>query len=290
MIREIPAEEINKYELPFVPYLFPENNGRVKLRIDDVRHITLVQDLELGGMKISVKEFFLDWFYSGFPKNLMKTSSEPYSNLWRTMVMINGRNIPAFFGKDYKGRFAASFNKGGLNIEIRSDSDFSEIARDLIERINPRPVNKKFLELSYYINNQGWRWFEEERIGRMKWNPLLNERLGDYYGDSHGNFQDMHAIRIYRNTDGDYLWVDQAMKGTGIKNLYYRFDVNGTLFSDVSEMNNWKVFLLSEYGPAILRSETGKLVNTVTLPYIEMGDVWKYIDLIEKLNLIDGFP
>ena len=43
MIREIPAEEIDKYELPFVPYLFPENNGRVKLRIDDGRHITLVR-------------------------------------------------------------------------------------------------------------------------------------------------------------------------------------------------------------------------------------------------------
>lgn len=287
MIKEVNESDLKNYELPFVPYIFPFKDSKFSLRHDEKNHFSLVQNFSYGNLKLSVKEFFMDWFYSGFPKNLMKTSSETYSNIWRTHIVVGGKKYPLFYGKDYRGRFAASIYCHGLSLEMRSDEDFSEEVKDLFLDFDPVPISSRFYQLSYYINRRAWRWFEEERIGRMEWSDLDNARIGDYYGDSKGNFNNIHKIEIYRNVKGDHLWLDMAVKGTGVKNLYYRFEENGKLFSEVTSINNWRVYLVSEFGPAILRCEDDKIVTTVTLPYIEFGDVWKYMDIIEKLNLIN---
>ncbi|MGP6206461.1 hypothetical protein ACNF42_00275 [Cuniculiplasma sp. SKW3] len=290
MIEEVHRDNLKNYNLPFVPYIFPYKDSKLLLRHGEENHVTLVQDFNYGNLNFSVKEFLMDWYYSGFPKNLMKTSSETYSNIWRTHIMIDGKKYPLFYGEDYRDRFAASLFSHGLSLEIRSDEDFSETVRELFLDFNPVSVNRRFYQLSHYINTKAWRWFEEERMGRMNWSELNNTRIGDYYGDSKGDFNNIHKIEIYRNVNGDYLWLDMAIKGTGFKNLYYKFEDSGNLFSEVTSINDWKVYLVSEFGPAILRYENDKIVVTVTLPYIEFGDVWKYMDIIEKLNLINKFP
>ncbi len=290
MIEEISPHDFNDFKLPFEPYLFPYEDSKIFLRKDDARHITVVQNFSYENINFSAKEFFMDWYYYGFPKNLMKNSSETYSNIWRNHVEINGKNYPIFYGKDYRDRFAASISSGGVTVELRSNSDFSEMLNDIFRNFKIRNSDKRFYELSHYIKRDSWRWFEEERIGRMSWSPMNNVRIGDYYGDSHGNFNNIHEIEIYRNIYGDYLWLDYALKNTGLKNLYYRFNGHGNLFSEITRINDWNVFLASEFGPAILRYENEKKVFVVSLPFVEFGDVWKYMDIIEKLNLMSRFP
>jgi len=258
--------------------------------VDEKRHITLVENFEIEGIQISSKQFFMDWYYYGFPKNLMKTSSSSYSNLWRSVVELDGKYKPLFYGNDYRGRYAASFSTSGLTVEMRSNKDFSEKVREILEGIRVKPLNEKFYRLSFYAGKKMSGWFEEERIGNMEWQDSKEERIGDYYPDSSGTFGNLERIDIYRNVEGDYLWVDRALKNTGIKNLYYSYDREGNLFTEVSKFNEWSLYLLSESGPAIIRRENSDRICTVTIPYLTMGDLWKYVDIIEKLNLFETFP
>ena len=58
--------------MPFIP-IVPENirASSLGLRIRDEKWPTLRYFIDYGNHRIRIKEFFMDWFFTGFPKSLM---------------------------------------------------------------------------------------------------------------------------------------------------------------------------------------------------------------------------
>ncbi len=293
MITEIDKKSIEGLSLPFDPVLFDIPDSKFTLREDPNRHTTLLQSFKIDNSEVSVKSFFMDWFYYGFPKNMMKTASEYFSNGRAIQLEFSGRVYNCFIGEDYKGRSSACIFLNGTCLEFRSSFLDEKLLHNLFSRAEQKLISRgtRFHEKSFYATHMGpYSWFEDERIGRLSWKDSGLYSIGEFDSDSTGILPGLHKISIFKNKHNEYLWLDVAAKAKGVRNLSYRFNFRGNLFTENLKMNSWRVAILSQNGPALMVKETPFFRHIMALPAIEPGDLWKYVDIIENLNFDPFMP
>ncbi len=293
MIRDISKQDLLKEKLPFNPVIFEGEDVSFSIREPTDRHTTLIQKFSHDGMEISVKSFFMDWFYYGFPKNMMKTASDYFSAAEEFEVTLEGKKYIAFSGEDYRNRKTICTYIDGTCLEVRVDKGDPSMAGEIFKKAKNFKIDLpvSFRERSFYAQHRGpYSWFEDERIGRLSWRDLESEKIGQFSPDSMGILPGLHKISIFVNERNEYLWLDVAARGKGLRNLSYRFNFSGTVFREHLKMNRWRVGILSQHGPAIMVMENPFFRYILSLPSIEPGDLWKYVDIMENLNIDPFMP
>ena len=293
MIREITEEELLTETIPFNLVLFKGYDSTFTIRDPADRHTTVIQRFRHEGLEISVKSFFMDWFYYGFPKNMMKTASDYFSDAEAFELNLEGNRYNAFFGDDYRNRKTICAYIDGTCIEVRVEKGDPEPVKNIFKNAKKVKTTSltSFRERSFYATFRGpYTWFEDERIGRLSWKPLEAEKIGEFSPDSVGNLPGLHKLSIFVNKRNEYLWLDVAVRGKGLRNLSYRFNFSGSVFKERVKMNRWRVGILSQHGPAIMVMENPFFRYIMSLPNIEPGDLWKYVDIMENLNIDPFMP
>lgn len=214
-----------------------------------------------------VKEFFLDWFYTSFPKNLMSSFVDSYSPL----TISQGLNGKIFIGKDYKGMDASSCYSLGTQIEIEGNRIYLKEVNDLLRPIEMSEKLRKmpFHLRSYFARNKSKGWFEEERISRMKWGyPELKLKINNSPMSSVGTYyyenKTQEIISIFnREFFTEVFWVDISLKNSSIPYLFYNLRRNSNIYSYL-DFEDGVIAFLSDDGPGIFQKEISKFIITVS--------------------------
>ena len=229
---------------------------------------TLRFECTIGNEKLRVKEFFLDWFYPGFPKSLMDSFVSSYSILNSTATT----DSVIFYGKNYKGKEASSSFSLGTQIEIEGETNLNvrKLTESLIAPyISARFKNYPFYKRSFLANNGKPEWFEEERIGKLSWNPPSKKFCeGNLCMDSVGVFRrdnkTIHAIFVLSE---DYyrkaVWIDIGNPGASTEHVAYEFRKGGNFF-DLFEEGETKFGFRRNDGPAIIQFEQEGSIVTIS--------------------------
>jgi hypothetical protein len=161
------------HEMPFVAWIPSSHVFRhFTVRNDGKKWNTIRYFVEINGREIRVKEFFMDWFFPGFPKSIMDTLYSTYSPV--TALERDGRLL--FLGTNYKGNPAASGYLDGTTVEIESLSGeameemtelFFDLAADPDDEASK--CDMPFHERSFFSAGHQGAWFEDNRISRMSW-------------------------------------------------------------------------------------------------------------------------
>lgn len=231
---------------PF-PIMLPGNMDfyNESLRIGGNLRPTFRYLLKSGERVFRVKEFFMDWFYTGFPKSIMKTLVDTYGGI--SSHETGGINW--FYGTNYKGNNSATFHHSGVTLEIECESgadwkDFSALIGDMIfpEGVLERFRNKGFVERSFLAKGNMGGWWEDIRIGSMRWTDLdvgrlitpLPQGMGIVsYGSRMGS-KGM-GLRTVIASDGNFtraVWYDVLDMSSDIEHGFYEFRRGGDLFDE----------------------------------------------------------
>ncbi len=234
------------------------------------------------GIKYRFKEFFLDWFYTGYPKSLMKNFMETYSRI--IFKKIGEFNV--FFGLDYKNLHAASIYHKGTQIEIEALNnykmeDFEALISELSEYENEKLINSPFHIRSFHARSKKWDWFEEKRIALANWH-LLPDKFGPY-NVSIGELRDTKGrieFFIFSNADfSDVMWLEMVDTNIGIENAYYKFRKVTGIYNEIFESGLTVFGIRNPLGPAIMQIRSEDKVITFT------NNLFKDIcSLVERYN------
>ncbi|AKA49341.1 hypothetical protein IX51_09760 [uncultured archaeon] len=229
------------------------------------------------GKVFRVKEFFLDWFYTGFPKSLMKSLVDTYDPI--ESFLMDGKIC--YFGRDYKGRNSVSFYWQGTSVEIEcfqeaEMQDFENVLKDLnaeSDFVNSL-ANKGFLDRSFLASGGNDNWWEAQRISRMKWVKLCETSKQSVSGrslrlDSFGNYlgHDGTTNSILILSDKLYssvVWVDLLDLSSLIDHGYYKFRKVVGIFDLFEDDPNFLCHR-SPYGPSILQASMFGKKCTISL-------------------------
>jgi hypothetical protein len=247
---------------------------------------------DVGGERARVKEFFLDWFYSGFPKSLMQSFVSSYS----PVEMKNRGEGVSFFGRNYKNKDASSSFFLGTQVEVEGDS------MDTVKRVTddlhaPFLIDKfkhlSFVDRSFFARGGKPEWFEEERITRMEWRKLEGETLGDSLRtDSEGVLRcdGNVAERIVIISEPYFrrvIWVDSAIPDSQVGNLFYELRESNGLFI-VRKMGHGIMADAGRMGPAIYQEKKDGNITTITFsPLFSYSEI---NSLLPQLEWKFGMP
>ncbi|MGC8574336.1 MAG: hypothetical protein ACP5LC_02285 [Thermoplasmata archaeon] len=278
---------------PFLFYLPREYEIHdISYRDEGDKWSTLRFFIDFKGNNFRVKEFFLDWFYTSFPKNLMSSFVESYS----PVEIEEGINGKIFIGLDYKGMSASSCYAMGTQIEIEGDSpsylkDVNNILRPLF--YEERFRNYPFHERSFFARNSRTSWFEEDRIARMKWQTpeedfLINDSRPSSLG-IHESGGYVHEVIMIFSEDffRKVFWVDIASTVNSMPNGYYSLRKAGNLFT-FNDFAGGIIAHVNSGGPGIWQASNSKYIFTVSFSsdvflqdiYDSFGDI---VEIIEHI-------
>ncbi len=294
MIFDIELEDLKRIYLPFVCFLPPEEIDKISVRYSYITPVSVKIQFTHDNNRFIMKQYFMDWFYYGFPKNQLRSAVDFYGDMNRNVISKNGMKYEAYSGPDYRGLNCSTTFIYGTCIEMNHPPGEMKSAIFILEHMEPINFRKlNFLESSFYANYKGpLSWFEEERIARLFWRKTDDLHIWDYSGDATGLMKNTHRITILRNTLNEYMWIDVAAKGTGIKNLRYNLSREGNIFTLSKRTENEFYGSVSPEGPFIMQRESQKFYFTVSLPRPIGGtdtveDNWSHI---ENLNLDEFLP
>ncbi|MEM0133692.1 MAG: hypothetical protein QXU18_00475 [Thermoplasmatales archaeon] len=249
---------------------------------------TLRFECVIDGERLRVKEFFLDWFYPGFPKSLMKSFVSSYSSLDSSLV----KDWIVFFGTNYKGKYASSSFSLGTQVEVEGGSTFH--VKRLSEMMVPPFLDEKFKNFpfykrSFFANKGDPEWFEEKRIRNLTWGPPSDDFcINSLCIDSIGIFKKAnYSLETVFTFSEDYYkraaWVDIAKSGGKAEHLVYELRKNGNFFDEFEEGEKTIAFR-RENGPTIARFERGDFVITVSLsPLFSLYEAKKVIEKLDEV-------
>ncbi len=259
MIERVENEKgLERFDLKFAAY-FPTGYEvkNITVRHGDTRWPTIRYEFT-GEVSGRVKEFFMDWFYYGFPKNLMSSIVDSYSTVdaFRGISMI-------YLGKDYKGMDAATASIYGTHVEV--EFDYGSM-RERIDFMNSMKTSdyqlKRVSHLRYHergfhtLGNPG-DWFEDLRIARLSWRSL-DDRLDAgrqiYNGSSEGILESAGMVQqvymVYeQNGFEKAVSIDAWRRDVSVEHVKYRLRKGGNFFTSQIETPSLALFK-SEYGPA----------------------------------------
>ncbi|GGM78291.1 hypothetical protein GCM10007108_15550 [Thermogymnomonas acidicola] len=269
-VKQVDESSIRRMRLPF-PALGHASAGELTLRPEGERWASLRIEGVALGHPFTVKEFYLDWFYPGFPKNLMSSFVDSYSNV----VAFSVGTITVHTGRDYRGEQAASLQAGYTHAEIRYRGG-TGVLRAIVQGLYGigNPVPETFVERSFLARHAGTGWFEEERVSRMLWRPIGREiELGDgaLVLDSFGVYREgqaSHCIAVYRQGSAEG-WIDFT-DSTAISHSLYAFRDGNFLRLGVRD---GMALLSGEMTPVLYRFDHGGFTFTVSVP---MGSPLSY--------------
>lgn len=279
--------EVPIYRLPFM-VLSPSKLEfkELSVRIDDEKWPTVRFKLISGNKEFRVKEFFMDWFFTGFPKSIMKDFSSSYSEVQSFTV---GDTV-IFYGKNYKGLDSITGYFHGTHLEVESNSHASEgefkvVVSDLLSRDPDFSLTEKmqFPDRSHSSKGFYGEWFENRRISRLNW---LRTSNGEYKLHNHRlkasgigyiNSGNMKQVILILEED-NYLrniWYEIADRGIPIENAVYDMRQGTGFYTKKTESKDGSIIYRDPCGPGILRIEDG--TNIVTVGF---SPSFSYADII----------
>lgn len=295
-------QEAEQFRLPFLVYA-PRSHEPydISVRVHDERWPTIRYHVKLAGKEIRVKQFFLDWFFPGFPKSMLKDFSSGYSNI--RSREIHGHTM--FLGRNYRKRDAASAWVHGTTIEMDSastvsDDEYEHLLEDLLAVPPDKERLKKyqFPDRSHFARGYGSDWYENRRISRLAWRrtgayPLkINGK--DFLADGLGYIQsDDKTQEILIFQEGSYsraLWIEIASMGIGLEHAIYDVRKGEGLFDTELTLagNDGTLIFRKPSGPGVLRLILETSTITVGFsPGMDLKDVSAFISGFEgTLSLI----
>ncbi len=213
-----------------------------------------------GDLSGRVKQFFMDWFYYGFPKNLMSSLVDSYSMVEARM----GRN-PVYYGRDYKGIEAATTAVNGTHIEVEFFAGDRQEREDFMNSLSAdskdlhRVSGLRYHERGYHTMGNPGQWYEDLRISRLRWVPLDDPRdsFGNAFrGSSEGSLvhegKTVQRYRIYQESNfRRVISVDVWRKDTTVDHVRYRIRKGGQFF-DIQVEKPALILYKSSFGPAMM--------------------------------------
>lgn len=255
----------------FIPSICEPYN--ISFREEGEKWSTLWFKCDYGGSTYRFKEFFMDWFYHGFPKSMMSSFVESYSSI------RSGKSgdIIFFKGKDYKGLESIAAFYEGTQIEIEC-ADPGIISDDVIHNLkqikNSFMEGKAFHERSFHARTGKWDWFEERRIAAAKWK---NENFDDDETPivSHGILEDKLHIFVFSDKKfSRVFWMDIAEPSRQNEHLFYKLRKNLGIFNVIFQLKDALIGLRGPYGPILMQISTGRKVITFTSNFYESFDTF----------------
>ncbi len=291
--------------MPFIPVV-PVNirASSIGLRIRDKKWPTLRYFIDYGNHRIRIKEFFMDWFFTGFPKSLMSSFADAYS---KVSFSVSGA-MQIYSGKNYRNSDSASIYYHGTTIEAESSNsmnheEFVELftgsmvaLEEAFCHVNEMP----FHERSFFACGHHGQWYEDERIARLSWQSGTSERIVLPDGEildssSFGKIKNecgAHCIAIFQNNAYEgVLWLEAAPIGTKIPHAYYKLREGEGLFNEFLHLSeNSSAMLMEPYGPQVMQFlHDGRIITAAMNPGIHYRIKSGIQDFKESIiNTMDG--
>ena len=276
-MRSVSIIELQNMSLPFTPF-FPSDIevGELTYRSEGERWSSLRYLCIFKGAELRVKVFFMDWFFTGFPKCLMKNFRETYSYT----DILESKNGILFSGKNYRGRDSATFYSKGSTVEIEafnpfSMSDFSDFVNNLttIVTTKPTPGDLSFFQRSFSCRGKQTGWFEEERVRRLTWKVESKKFSFDKmrFSNTGTGFlpsdPDEHWISVFEDPERDHaVWIEYLRNGSKLKYGKYSLDGRSNFFATMPEREKNIITLnAGNYGPLV--SQTQLEHGTLTVAF-----------------------
>ncbi|MHB1662605.1 MAG: hypothetical protein ACYCSG_02075, partial [Thermoplasmataceae archaeon] len=143
----------------------------------------------------------------------------------------------------------------------------------------------------YAGKKREYSWFEEERIGRMKWIMAQNECIGKFMKDLEnvctGSYEDIHKIIVFSRQDLSIeMWVDIFKEGAKLKNGIYRNnELDSGILKQEEPIESFEIYSISKIGPWILRkTREGKITTIGISSGISMDEIRELIAEVEINN------
>lgn len=299
-------EEAGKYRLPFLVYKPKAREPYdISVRIHDLKWPSLRYCLRIGGKEVRIKQFFLDWFFPGFPKSMLKDFSSGYS-------MIRSREVRGyvlFLGRNYRNHDSATIWIHGTMIEmdsssVVSDDEYERIALDLIsDSPDPSVLSKfQFPDRSHFSKGYESQWYEDNRIARLSWRRTdrysidLNGRK--LVSDGLGYFRvadKIHEIFIFQeNNYHRGLWIEVTSNDISLDHAVYDVRKGEGLFDSEIKLadNSGTLIFRKPIGPAVVKMIVDSFVVTAGFsPGTILEEVSAFIsrisdilDLLKNIN------
>ena len=264
-------------DLPFVPYVpWDLSCEDISVRIGDTRWPTLRYAVHFLGHRFRVKQFFMDWFFTGFPKALMSSFVDTYSPVEFTM----DGSFHIYTGINYRGNVSASVYSHGTEIEIEGSGEIShEIFRVLVvDHLSPingvadRIRDLQFPDRSFFAKGHPSSWYEEERIRRLHWSRSSSDQSirvdGTVLnGSGFGILQNGgggHGIGIFqKDSFGEVAWFEFASEDVNIEHPYYHLRKGNGFFHNLSTPGTWSILHGSGPGPVVAQENRDGVIMTL---------------------------
>lgn len=281
MILELDSfKSIPMNSIPFIPVVPRDNTASsISLRLDDEKWPTLRYFINYGSHRIRIKEFFMDWFFTGFPKALMSSFADAYSEV---SLSISG-DMHIYSGKNYAGRDSASVYYHGTTVEAQSSDsmaheEFVELFTTNMEALDETfaYVNgMQFHERSFFAYGHHGQWYEDERIARLSWQPGVSRHVvlpGGEKLDSSGfgvmnNGDHRQCIAIFQDNAYDgVLWLEAASVNSSIPYACYRLREGRGLYNEFMHPgDNTDALLMEPRGPQVIQFIDNSRIITAAL-------------------------
>ena len=226
-----------------------------------------------GDLSGRAKQFFMDWFYYGFPKNLMSSLVDSYSRVEVGM----GRNL-VYYGRDYRGIDAATTSVNGTHIEVeffagdRKDQEAFMNSLSAGSGDLQKVSGLRYHERGFHTMGNSGQWYEDVRISRLRWVPMDDpqESFGNAFrGSSEGSLvQDGKTVQRYQvyqeSNFRRVISVDVWKRDTTVEHVRYRLRKGGQFF-DIQIEKPALTLYKSSFGPAIMGITHNNLEGIVSV-------------------------
>ena len=266
--------------------------SNLSVRHDDSKWPTLRFEFS-GEVSGRIKEFFLDWFYYGFPKNMMSSLVDSYSE-----VHVISGNPDFFYGRDYKGMTSATAFINGTCLEVEfftgEDKGIKRFMSSL-RRVGDLHISEpecRFHRLGFHASGHTGEWFEDMRIARLSWDSLYSGiTIGSNYlqGSSTGVFHDkgrtVHRYSIFQ--EGCFeraVTLDLWDRFSDIEFLGYKLRSGGNMLKRAGRtVDGSPILSLTGSGPAIAGVRTEEIEGAVAFSLgFSVTEIKKFMDSNRK--------
>lgn len=285
------------FSLPFPPLLNKEVAlEEFSLRLNTHERPTVHYFLEEAGKRYRVKEFFMDWFYTGFPKSLMKTLVDAYSEIEYAPI----GQYRVFFGRNYKGNSSISFYSRGTTVEIEcyedaKTEDFHRIVADMSfgPYLTERFRDAGFVERSFLASGGSGLWWEDSRIAGMEWRDIEPGKRNNHFPDGlkplslgtlkvKGGFV-LRTLILADSYMERSVWIELVNLQSSEKNGYYNFRKGSGLFNEFNE-SDFLLCFRSPEGPGAVQFQSDQTMATFAFsPGFSSSSIEQWADKREDL-------
>lgn len=289
-IENVTLERLLDQQLPFTPFLPTAcEYFNLTYRPESEKWSSVRYNCNFKGNSLRVKIFFMDWFFTGFPKSLMKNFRETYS---KTNI-LNTENGVLFAGKNYRGRDSSTFYRLGSTVEIESDDPMPD--NEFLSFVNalrpynaryPAPGDLSFSQRSFICRSGDTGWFEETRIRRLDWRKHdAGFKLGHLEFTSSGKGElkadpGEHYISIFEDAKRNFsIWVEYLRNGSMLKFGTYSLEGNSNFYTLHNKADfPGEILIAGKLGPMVAQTESSGGVFTIAFsPGIGQKMAMKYL-------------